>query len=90
MSANTDAVRVCPHGDRYAHSITDLIPERAWDPESKPRATEPCPLGFDCPVHQPDTITVTTSGTGPWFPPARPAGGPPQLPGRGHREPDAP
>lgn len=78
------------HGDRYAHSILDLIPERAWDPESKPRATEPCPFGFGCPVHQSDTYIVTGASTNLRLSSTRPAGGPPQLPGRDDREPDAP
>ena len=51
----------CPYGDRYAHHLTDLLPERSWDPESKPRADEPCPLGLDCPVHQPVTYRLSSS-----------------------------
>jgi hypothetical protein len=42
----------CPYGDEYAHSIFDLIPDRPWDPECKPKATRPCPLGFGCPEYE--------------------------------------
>ena len=52
----------CPYGEQYAHSITDLIPERPWDRECKPKATRPCPLGFDCPVYE-KTETYYSSTT---------------------------
>lgn len=57
-------MRACPYGDRYAHHFLDLLPECPWDPDSKPRADEPCPLGYGCPVHNADTVTVSNT-TGP-------------------------
>ena len=54
----------CPYGERYAHELADLVPERSWDPRSKPRATEPCPLGLACPVHV-EPRTYLDSGTVP-------------------------
>ena len=54
----------CPYGDRFAHTFTDLLAERPWDPDCKPRATDPCPLGFACPVHEPYVYAYAT-GTNP-------------------------
>jgi hypothetical protein len=56
----------CPFGEQYAHSITDLIPPRPWDAASTAKATQPCPLGFECPEYaKPVTFYWSTGGNIP-------------------------